>query len=124
MAIPLRVLQRSGDEAVDHASIAEVVSERDVGTVVVGLPISLDGSLGRAAVAVGKEVARLVAALDVPVETQDERLSTVAAERSLQDAGVGGRRRREVVDMVAATILLQSWLDTRARSPAQPSPED
>ena len=49
--------------------------------------------------------------LDVPVELQDERLSTVEAERALREAGVGGRERRGVVDRSAATVILQAWLD-------------
>ena len=53
-------------------------------------------------------------ALPVPVETVDERLTTVTAERSLRAGGVRGRRRREVVDKVAAAVLLQAWLDARA----------
>lgn len=117
VALPLKVLERCSSEADDHAAIAEVAAERNVEHVVVGMPISLDGSRGPSAAAVAAEVERLKTALDTHVHTQDERLSTVAAERSLRSGDLSGRRRREVVDMVAATILLQSWLDSLRHRP-------
>ena len=60
--------------------------------------------------------------LSVPVETYDERFTTVTAEQVLREQGVTGRRRREVVDQVAASVLLQAWLD--ARSTAIPEDDD
>lgn len=113
LATPLEVLERSGSEAQDHAAIAEVVTEHGVEVVVVGLPISLDGSMGPAARAARAEVGRLAAVVGAPVQTCDERLSTTEAERHLEMAEVRGSRRRHVVDMVAAAVLLQSWLDAR-----------
>lgn len=113
VATPLEVLERSGSEAQDHAAIAAVVAERGVEVVVVGLPLSLDGSMGPAARAARAEVGRLSATVGVPVETCDERLTTVSAERYLRSGEVRGPRRRRVVDMVAASVLLQSWLDAR-----------
>ena len=79
--------------------------------VVVGLPRSLDGSQGVAAANVLDEIDQLRVALVVPVFTHDERLTTVTADRSLRGAGLDGRRRRKVVDQVAATVILQAWLD-------------
>ena len=117
IATPLEVLERTGSEAQDHAAIAEVVAERDVAVVVVGLPISLDGSMGPAARAARAEIARLAAAVGVPVETCDERFSTAAAEQHLDRGEVRGSKRRQVVDMVAAAVLLQSWLDARRHEP-------
>lgn len=117
IATPLEVLERTGSEAQDHAAIAEVVAERDVAVVVVGLPISLDGSMGPAARAARAEIARLSAAVGVPVETCDERFSTAAADQHLDMAEVRGSKRRQVVDMVAAAVLLQSWLDARRHEP-------
>ena len=73
--------------------------------------MSLDGSVGPAAAGVQAEVAELREHLGVPVEVWDERLSTVEAGRRLQSAGVPGRKRRHVIDQVAATVILQSWLD-------------
>ena len=117
VATPLEVLERSGSEAQDHAAIAEVATEHGVDVVVVGLPISLDGSMGPAARAARAEVGRLAAAVGVPVQTCDERLSTAEAQRHLEMAEVRGSRRRQVVDMVAAAVLLQSWLDARRHEP-------
>ena len=113
IATPLEVLERSGSEAQDHAAIAAVAAERDVEVVVVGLPISLDGTMGPAARATRAEVRRLAATVGVPVESCDERLSTAAAEQQLRLGGVKGSRRRQVVDMAAAAVILQSWLDAR-----------
>ena len=120
LATPLEVLQRSGTEARDHAAIAAVVAELDVEVVVVGLPLSLDGSTGVAAQAAQAEADRLAKALGVPVETHDERLTTVSAERHLRAGQVKGRRRRQVVDMVAAAVLLQSWLDANRNTLGEP----
>jgi putative Holliday junction resolvase len=119
VASPYGVIQRSGDRARDHAEIARIVAEVGAGTVVVGLPLSLDGTEGPAAGAARAEVESLAAAVDVPVETHDERLTSVSAGRSLARSGLarGARRtaRRGSVDKVAAAIMLQSWLDDLAR---------
>ncbi|MDP8937485.1 MAG: Holliday junction resolvase RuvX [Actinomycetota bacterium] len=115
LATPYSVIERSGDPAADRARIADVVQELEAGTVVVGLPLSLDGSRGPAATAAVAEVDALREVLDVPVEVHDERLSTVSAHRSLTASGLkGSARRRKVVDQVAASVVLQSWLDRGA----------
>lgn len=114
VASPLEVVERSGDETVDHRRLAELVDEFEVEVVVVGLPLSLDGGEGPAAIAARAEVERLADHLTVPVETYDERFTTVTAERQLREAGVTGPARRQVVDKVAAAVLLQAWLDARA----------
>jgi putative Holliday junction resolvase len=75
--------------------------------------LSLDGGVGPAARAVLDEVAALRDLSPAPVETYDERLSTVTAERSLAEQGVRGADRRRVVDQVAAAVVLQAWLDRR-----------
>lgn len=115
VATPHSVLPRTGSRAADHRAVAAVVEEYEAEVLVVGLPRSLDGTLGRAATATLAEVDELASALSVPVETVDERLTTVSAERSLRDLQVKGRARRAVVDQVAAAILLQVWLDARLR---------
>lgn len=115
LASPERVLTRSGDEERDHEAILEVVAEWEATAIVVGLPLSLDGREGPAARAVLDEVERLAAIAPVPVETYDERLTTVSAERSLAEQQVRGAARRQVVDKLAAAIMLQAWLDHRPR---------
>lgn len=120
VATPIEVVRRSGDVTVDHRAIAAIAEEWEVGLVVVGLPLSLDGSVGPAAQGVLAEIPALAAALELPVETYDERLTTVAAHHQLRAAGTRGRARRQVVDMVAAAVLLQSWLDSNGRTPENP----
>ncbi len=119
IATPYEVLARSGDRTVDHRRIAEHVAELEAELVVVGLPLSMDGSLGPAATRALEEADELAAALPVPVETWDERLSTVSAERSLIDQQLDAKARRRVVDKVAAAVILQSWLDARPPEPTE-----
>jgi len=113
LATPYSVIERSGDAVADRAGIAELARELEAEAVVVGLPLSLDGSTGPAAAAALAEADALRQVLDVPVECHDERLSTVSAHRSLAASGVRAKARRRVVDQVAAAVLLQSWLDSR-----------
>ncbi len=116
LAFPRPHIARRDDRELDHRAIAEVVDEVGADVVVVGLPLSLDGSRGPAARAAEEEAAELARSLEgrgVSVETFDERLTTVAAETALGSAGARGRQRRLRVDSAAATVLLQSWLDTR-----------
>ena len=120
LASPLTVLQRSGDSGADRRAIARLVAEEEAERVVVGLPLSLSGASGPAAEAARVEAAALAAELPVPVETWDERLTTVEAHRSLAAGGKRSRQRRDVVDKVAAAVMLQSWLDSgRGRGRAQ-----
>jgi len=111
IATPLEVLRRSGSEPADHAAIARVAEEHGATQVVVGLPLTLAGTSGSAAEAVLAEVARMRAAIPVPVDVQDERLTTRTAEGILRDARMTAQARRRVVDKVAAAVMLQGWLD-------------
>ena len=115
LATPHSVIIRSGDKAKDHAEIAAVVAESGAERVVVGLPLSLDGSRGPAAVAIEAEGSELAAHLPVPVEMYDERFTTVTADRSLQERRVKADARRRVIDKVAAAVILQAWLDENMR---------
>ncbi len=81
--------------------------------IVMGLPLNMDGSEGPAARAAIAEARQLATLVDVPVEMHDERLTTVSADRSLIEAGMKAPQRRQIVDKVAAAIMLQSWLDSR-----------
>lgn len=118
LAVPLRVLERAGSRAEDHRRIAEVVAGEGVGRVVVGLPRSLSGRLGPAARSALGEVEQLTSVLPVPVETYDERFTTTTAHQALRAAGRNSRARRGTVDMAAAAVLLQAWLDAQPRERA------
>lgn len=121
LASPYEVIQRSGSAGADHRRVAQLVEEAGAERVVVGLPLSLDGRAGPAARKALAEVDELTEALDVPVETVDERFSTVTADRSMIERGMKAPARRKVVDQVAAAVLLQTWLDGRPRSqPTEP----
>jgi putative Holliday junction resolvase len=132
LATPYSVITRSGDTSADRRAIAALVSEFGAGLVVVGLPLTLAGDRGPAASAAVAEASALETELDVPVVLHDERLTTVEADRRRRlppdPVGAGGgerarsqarqarpstawRARRVGIDAVAATVLLQSWLD-------------
>jgi putative Holliday junction resolvase len=132
LASPHSVIQRSGEESADLRAIAAVVSEFDAGLVVVGLPLSLSGQLGPAAQAAAAEASALEALLEVDVVLHDERLTTVEADRlrrfpsesrraPREERGRPGRQGRSRaasrstmgIDSLAATVLLQSWLDQK-----------
>ncbi len=113
VATPYRTVERTGHRPDEHDDLADLVDEVGAGVVVVGLPLSLDGSLGPAAKSVLSEVKALRRRLAVPVETHDERLSTVTAEAQLDHGGVRGTRRRDVVDQLAAAVILEAWLASR-----------
>jgi putative holliday junction resolvase len=117
LASPLEVLQRRGDQAADHAAIRKlVVEECEAVRVVVGLPISLNGELGKAAQLIMSEVDQLKKVLPVPVELFDERFTTTTAHASLMERNMNAQARRKVVDKVAAAVLLQTWLEARSTS--------
>jgi putative pre-16S rRNA nuclease len=111
LATPIEVVKRSGDRRREHREIADLVEEWEAEIVVVGLPYSLDGSIGPMAKKCLSETKALGDALDVPVVPYDERLTTVSAERSLMEQKMKADARRRVVDKVAAAVMLQAWLD-------------
>ncbi len=111
-ARPLRALEHRR-EAADVTAIAGVAREYEVTRAVVGLPLNMDGSEGPAARHARALAASLGAALGVPVELFDERLSTFEAETRLRDRGFSAKDRRARVDAEAAAVILQGWLDRR-----------
>lgn len=111
VASPIETVQRSGDRSADRRKLLAIAAEWEVDVLVVGMPLSLDGSEGPAAVGVLGEVAELRALTSLIIETYDERLTTVTADRQLREGGVPGRDRRKMIDQVAAAVLLQAWLD-------------
>jgi putative Holliday junction resolvase len=121
LATPFEVVQRSGDRQRDHAAIKALADEAEAEQLVVGLPLKMDGTKGPAALAALAEVDELVADTGLPVTTWDERLTTVTADRDLMAQGLKAGARRRVVDKVAATVILQAWLDHQRLTAA---PED
>jgi putative Holliday junction resolvase len=115
IASPLTVVLRSGDVARDHQRIRDLVVEEEAERVVVGLPLSLDGGMGPAARAAVAEADALASVVGVPVETFDERLTTVTAETVLREQRMRAEARRRVIDKVAAAVMLQTWLDSPQR---------
>ncbi len=113
MAAGLTVVARSGDVGADHRALAALAGDEEAVAAVVGLPRSLDGSLGPAARGVRQEVEQLRTMLGVPVEVIDERFTTVTAARALRAGGARSAQARRLVDQEAAAVILQSWLDRR-----------
>jgi putative Holliday junction resolvase len=113
LATPYEVVARSGDRARDHRRIAALAEEAGAECLVVGLPLSLDGSTGPAARAALAEADELAEATGLPVEMWDERLTTVTADRDLIALDLKAPARRRIVDKVAAAVMLQAWLDHR-----------
>jgi putative Holliday junction resolvase len=119
MATPRGTLNRTGDSERDRRALVELVVEEEAVVVVIGHPLSLDGSRGPAARAAEVEAAGLASLLqgrDVAVELFDERLTTVSAHQALRAGGTKGRNLRAVVDQTAAAVMLMAWLDGRRAS--------
>lgn len=95
------------------ARIAQLVAEKEIAQIVVGLPKNMDGTSGPAAEKARAFADRLRERVACPVRHWDERLTTVAAQRYLHDAGRNVKQSRAVIDQVAAQIILQGWLDSQ-----------
>lgn len=112
VATPIGTLERHKDRPRLHREIADLVAEWEAGTLVLGLPIALDGTLGPAATAVLAERDELAEVVPVPVVVHDERMTTRIADRSLRERGdLDAKARKQVIDQMAATVILQDWLD-------------
>jgi putative holliday junction resolvase len=125
IASPLETLPAAGAQLSARRSLEQIAAlcrRHDVARVVVGWPRNMDGSRGPAAQQAEAFAARLRAALAVPVDLWDERLSTAAAERMLIEAGTRRDKRREVRDRVAASLILQAYLDAHHRRPSSSCP--
>ena len=112
IASPHSVIKRSGNADVDRRSVLSIAREEGVTQVVVGLPLTLTGARRAAARAALFEVEALKElAPDLIIEAFDERLTTAIAQRSLLEGDVRRKDRKQVIDKVAAAVMLQSWLD-------------
>lgn len=113
---------RRGSLRQDIARLRSLVQYYRAGKIVIGLPRNMDGSLGTAAQQVLEFAELLSRKLNVTVETWDERLSTVEAQRMLIDAEVRRSRRKQIIDKVAAAIILQGYLDHHNRTGCRVEP--
>lgn len=109
---PLAAIVRADLEE-DLTAVTRLAVEQDAEAIVVGLPISLDGRMGPQARRTQGFIRALSERADVPVYTQDERFSTVEAERLLRDAGRAPSRDKGLRDSAAACVILQAYLDAR-----------
>jgi len=107
LATPLTIIERR-DEPADIGTILEIVDRNQVGQVIVGLPLSMDGTVGPQAEKVKAFTGELSHRTEVPVTFRDERLSTVSAKRLLHEAGRSWKTRD---DAAAAALILQGYLD-------------
>jgi putative Holliday junction resolvase len=121
LATGLPTLRRVGPRK-DVKAVAALVRGHGTGEVVVGLPRSLDGSVGPQGQKVLAFMEDLRQALSVPVVPWDERFTSAMATRALREAGARRRDRRAAVDQVAAVLILQSYLDYRKRADAEARP--
>jgi len=109
-AQPLETFERKS-LAADVAHIRELVRRHDVREIVIGMPVQLNGRLGPAAQSAQQFLEAVQAAVGIPVIAWDERLTTKAAEQMLIEADVSRKKRKGVVDRVAAALLLKSYLE-------------
>jgi putative holliday junction resolvase len=112
--------RRSVQQDIEH--LRQLVQERQVQVLVVGLPYTMSGSLGFQAKQVQKYAQRLSKALQLPVDYVDERLTSVQAEQLLQAENRSPSRHKALIDRKAAAIILQQWLDDRRSRQTQPEP--
>ena len=113
LASPHSVIQRGGSRSVDHLAIKSIVEEYEAEVVVVGLPVSMNGQMLQAAQLVLSEVEQISQVVGVSVVTFDERKSTVTADELLMQNNLTAQERRKIIDKIAATVILQGWLDRR-----------
>ncbi len=110
VASPLQTIRRTKFNA-DAAALLALCAKREIGGLVLGLPMNMDGSEGPRCQSTRAFARNLTRITDLPIGYWDERLSTVAAERALLEADTSRKRRSEVIDHVAAGYILQGALD-------------
>ncbi|ACX63879.1 Holliday junction resolvase RuvX [Paenibacillus lautus] len=108
----VEVIERRRDEG-ELDRIAALVKDNEVGEIVVGLPKNMNGTIGPRGEICMEFANTLRESLSLPVHLWDERLSTVSAERTLLEADVSRKKRKQVVDKMAASLILQNYLDSK-----------
>ncbi len=114
VAAPVETIRRT-KFAADAARLEQLIAERAVGGLVVGLPVNMDGSEGPRCQSVRQFAANLLKRIDLPIAFWDERLSTAAVTRAMLDLDVSRARRARAVDKMAAAYILQGALDALSR---------
>ena len=115
LAHPLQTIPANKDSL---SKIAGIVRDRKIDKVVIGIPKHMSGEIGKAANEALEFAAKLRTHLPCSVETWDERLTTIAANRALSEAGKKTRQTRNIVDQVAAQMILQGYLDREQNAAA------
>jgi putative Holliday junction resolvase len=123
IAQPLETFERRTLDA-DVAHIGKLIRDHEVGQVIMGMPLRLDGRMGPEAERVEKFKAYLEEALSISVIAWDERLTSKSAEAMLIEADVSRKKRRGAIDRVAAAILLQSYLASLSNETARAADRD
>ncbi len=126
VSTPIHTVRRTKFTA-DAAELLAVLTERNIAGIILGLPLNMDGSEGPRVQSTRAFARNLIKLTELPITFWDERLSTVAAERALLEGDTSRKRRREVIDQVAAGYILQGALDRlsyMSRTPPAPEQDD
>ena len=110
IASPLKVIENMKFNEILNI-LEKIVTERNICAIIVGDPINMDGSIGPKSQSSRSFIKNLSEELDIPILLWDERLTTVSAERSLIEADISRKKRQKVIDKIAASIILQNFLD-------------
>jgi putative holliday junction resolvase len=112
IATGITTIWRSSFSA-DIAQLTEIICDRQVEILVLGLPYTMDGNIGSQAKQVRKFARRVAAAIELPIEYVDERLTSYAAEEMMKAANISVSQNKATIDRIAAAVILQQWLDDR-----------
>ena len=110
IASPLKVIENMKFNEILNI-LEKIVNERNICAIIVGDPINMDGSIGPKSQSSRSFIKNLSKELDIPILLWDERLTTVSAERSLLEADISRKKRQQLIDKIAASIILQNFLD-------------
>jgi len=112
MATGITTIWRSSFQN-DMEQLAEIIDDRQVEILVIGLPYTMDGNIGSQAKQVQKFARRVATVIKLPIEYVDERLTSYAAEQMMLEAKISVCRNKATIDRIAAAVILQQWLDAR-----------
>ena len=110
IASPLKVIENMKFNEILNI-LEKIVTERNICAIIVGDPINMDGSIGPKSQSSRSFIRNLSKELNIPILLWDERLTTVSAERSLLEADISRKKRQQIIDKIAASIILQNFLD-------------